>query len=110
MRWRGHRLDMMESGSNFGEIGTRIRDLRVALGYDSASVFAGHVGWSPQQLSNYEKGKKRPEISMAIKLCVRTGATLDYIYRGECAGLPLRLANRIQDYLERKQTASEQAE
>lgn len=96
---------MANDGITLMDIGRRIRTLRKALGYDNAAMFAAYIGWSPQQLSNYENGSKRPELTMAIKLCSRTGATLDYIYRGEFAGLPLSLANSIQDYLAREQSA-----
>ncbi|EHK52791.1 helix-turn-helix domain-containing protein [Allomesorhizobium alhagi] len=87
---------------NFIDIGKRIRDLRKALGDDNANLFAAYVGWSPQQLSNYENSQRRHEVSVAIKPCVRTGATVDYICRGEYAGLPLHLASAIQDYLARR--------
>lgn len=100
---------MANGGLSFVDIGNRIRVLREALGFKNAALFAAHVGWSPQQLSNYENGHKRPELSMAIKLCVRTGADLDYIYRGESSGLPMHVANAIQDYLERQQNSASQA-
>ena len=66
---------MANKSVNFINKGNRIRDLRKALGDDNANLFAAYVGWSPQQLSNHENGQRRPEVSMAIKLCVRTGAT-----------------------------------
>lgn len=94
---------MSKNPMSFVEIGRRIFVLRKALGFDNAAEFAAYVGWSPQQLSNYERGKKRPEVTMATKLCVRTRATLDYIYRDDPAGLPLHVANAIQDYLSRQQ-------
>lgn len=100
---------MADGGTSFVDIGRRIKVLREALGFESAALFAAHVGWSPQQLSNYENGQKRPEVTMAIKLCTRTNVTLDYIYRGEHAGLPLHVANAIQDYLARQQNSASQA-
>ena len=96
---------MADGGESLSDIGGRIRVLREALGYKSATLFAAFVGWSPQQLSNYEKGQKRPEVSMAILLCKKTAVTLDWIYRGETAGLPLRMASLIQDYQERLTSA-----
>lgn len=92
-------MRMTDRGESLADIGWRIASLRQALGYSNAAQFANFVGWSPQQLSNYERGAKRPEIKMAIQLCNRTGVTLDWIYRGERAGIPLQLANIIQDYL-----------
>lgn len=100
-----HLAAMDYGGQDFVDIGRRIRLLRKALGYDNAAQFAAHAGLSPQQISNWETGKTRPEVSMAIKLCVRTGATLDFIYWGRDAGLPLNLATAIQDYRRRSEPA-----
>jgi transcriptional regulator with XRE-family HTH domain len=102
----GQREGMADGGEKLSDIGERIRILREALRYDNASLFAAYVGWSPQQLSNYEKGVKRPEVSMAIRLCKKTGVTLDWIYRGETAGLPLHVANVIQDFLDQRPSAT----
>lgn len=85
------------SETSLVEIGTRIRLLRLALGHSNASQFAALTGFTPQQLNNYERGKKRPELSMAIRICQRTGATLDWIYRGERAGMPFDLMRSIDD-------------
>lgn len=87
------------------EIGKRLIMLREALGYierGAQSEFAAHIGLTPQQLNNYERGLKRPEITQAIKICTRTGATLDWIYRGEWAGLPNDLAVRLRDLNQRQ--------
>ena len=92
-------MRMPDRGETLLDIGWRIRMLREALGYQNAAQFAAYVGWTSQQLNNYETGRKRPEITMATKLCHRTGVTLDWIYRGERSGLPLQLASIIQDYL-----------
>lgn len=94
---------MADDELSFEAIGRRIRDLRESMGYHNAAEFAAYMGWSPQQLSNYERGRKRPEVSMAIQLCVRTHVTLDYIYRGDHTGLPLRVSNAIQDFQARQQ-------
>lgn len=91
---------MADGGTTQADIGWRIRILREALGYSNAAAFAGFVGWTPQQLNNYERAAKRPEVSMATKLCLRTHATLDWIYRGERGGLPLTLASAIQARME----------
>ena len=100
---------MADGGDSLEDIGRRIRELREAMGYDKVCLFAEFMGWSPQQLSNYETGQKRLEVSMAIQLCRKTHVTLDWIYRGEPAGLPLDIANLIQNHLDRKRAASAQA-
>lgn len=92
---------MADGGTSMKEIGWRIRILREALGYKKATAFAAWVGLSsPQQLSNYERGRKRIELSLAIMICRKTHVTLDWIYRGERAGLPLHLAEAIQTRLD----------
>jgi transcriptional regulator with XRE-family HTH domain len=96
---------MADGSDSLEDIGRRIRDLREAMGYDKASLFAEFMDWSPQQLWNYETGQKRPKVSVAIQLCRKTHVTLDWIYRGEPAGLPLEMANLIQDYLDRQRNA-----
>lgn len=92
-------LTMSDRGESLEDIGWRIAILRQAMGYSNAARFAAFVGWTPQQLNNYERGSKRPEVTMATRMCNRTGVTLDWIYRGERAGLPLQVATLIQDYL-----------
>jgi transcriptional regulator with XRE-family HTH domain len=93
---------MARAGESMEEIGERIRDLRMAMGYTNASLFAKWVGWTPQQLSNYERGTKRPEVTMATTLCIKTGVTLDWIFRGERSGLPLHVAELISNYQDRQ--------
>ena len=97
---------MADGVDSLEDIGKRIRDLREAMGYDRPIFFADFMGWSPQQLSNYETGQKRPEVSQAIQLCRKTNVPLDWIYRGEPAGLSLDIAYLIQDHLDRKRAAS----
>ncbi|MDW6026530.1 helix-turn-helix transcriptional regulator [Mesorhizobium sp. BAC0120] len=71
---------MADGGDSLEDIGRCIRDLREAMGYDKASLFAEFMGWPPPQLSNYETGQKRPEVSMAIQLCRNTHVTLNWIH------------------------------
>lgn len=74
--------------------------LRIALGYGERggqAQFASFLNLSPSQLNNYERGLKRPDIGVAINICTRTGATLDWIYRGERAGMPFDLISRLPD-------------
>lgn len=100
-------MDMADRGVSLSDIGWRIRTLRMALGYRNASQFAAFVGWSPQLLSNYERGEKRPELTKAIALCNRTGITLDWLYRGERAGLPLDRVAAIDAHLAREHPAGQ---
>ena len=46
--------------------------------------------------SEWRQGKRLITIESAIELCGITGVTLDYIYRGDTSGLPLRLAEALR--------------
>lgn len=77
-------------------IGDRLKLTRKALGY--TQQFMGHlIGASSHSTwNNYEMGKRRISIEHALQLCSATGATLDWIYRGNIASLPADLAAKIQ--------------
>jgi transcriptional regulator with XRE-family HTH domain len=79
------------------EIGKRLLALRNALEFSSQAAFAVRVGISAQALSNYEKGFRRPDIDVAISISAKTGATLDWIYQGATAGLPIDLYRKLSD-------------
>lgn len=60
--------------------------------------FAEIIGVSPQALSNYFAAtvhQRRMSIDTAITIVFRTQVTLDWLYLGNPAGLPLDLANTI---------------
>lgn len=75
-------------------IGERIIQTREALEM-SAADFARFVGLSTQALSNYETGYRRPQLDQAVQIVRRTGVTLDWIYFGVRAGLPMRIAVKL---------------
>ncbi|PVE22075.1 hypothetical protein DC522_23250 [Microvirga sp. KLBC 81] len=77
-------------------IGGRIRLLREALGYDQARAFCQFVGFSDQALYNYETGKRRISLDEAMKIVAKTGASLDWIYRGVEYSLPVHLAEKLR--------------
>lgn len=59
------------------------------------------TGISTQAWNNYETGDRRISLDAALRVCVASGATLDWIYRGITSGLPLSLATAIAE-LERR--------
>lgn len=77
------------------EVAKRLRLLRRALGQTQAFL-AGLLGCAPQAWANYEAGDRRISVDLALKLCVLTGVSLDWIYRGNMAMLPTELAEKIQ--------------
>lgn len=83
------------------DIGARLVLLREALGFPTSAAFARHVDLTPQALNNYERGLGRPDLDAALKIVQRTRVSLDWIYRGEDAGLSVELARLLNEAEER---------
>lgn len=75
-------------------VGRRIVTLRAAMSWDGVTM-AREIGTTPQKLTNYEKGRNYLPVPEAVRLCLKTGATFDYIYRGDHSGLSKDLFDRI---------------
>lgn len=76
-------------------IAQRLTATRAALGYDNQVDFCRDAGISYNTWNNYENGRGRPKLNVAITLCRRFNLTLDWIYLGDPSGLPHRLATQI---------------
>lgn len=76
------------------EIGERLRATREALGLDQRSLCRA-IDIGESAYNQYEKGARPLTIGPAIKMCRRFGLTLDWLYRGDPSGLPVRLVNRL---------------
>lgn len=70
-------------------IGGRLRLLRLASGLSQVS-WCRLVGSSVQAWNNYERGRKRISIDQALHLSIKTGASLDWIYRGVESAMPVQ--------------------
>lgn len=77
-------------------VGVRLSLLREAYGFKKQNAFAPLVGASPGAYNHWETGKQIIPVEYAVKVCILTGATLDYIYLGKTSGLPLGLANELR--------------
>jgi transcriptional regulator with XRE-family HTH domain len=77
-------------------IGERLRELRLALGYENASDFARHVKVTVQALSNWETGYRRINVDDAHKISEKIGVPLDYIYNGHQRFLDKQFADKIE--------------
>ena len=75
-------------------VGQRLAMGIAALGKKPADI-ARLLGISQQRLSNYINGRRPFDITFAMQLCDRFGLTLDWLYRGEMAGLPYDLAQKM---------------
>lgn len=86
------------------EIGTRLKVTRDAL-LLKPTVLAGILGISPQRWHQYEKGVRRLDVEIAVRLCrLYDGLTMDWLIMGRSAGLDPALRRRLQ------QAARERAE
>ena len=54
------------------------------------------TGIATNTWNQYEKQAKRPELDKALLMCEKLGWTLDWIYRGDPSGLPLRITEKMQ--------------
>lgn len=85
------------------EIADRLRLTRLASGLSQAA-WCRLVGIAPSAWHNYETlgpNWRRISLDQALKVCGGAGVTLDWIYRGQAAGLPMNLATKIQQLRER---------
>lgn len=77
-------------------VGERLFLTRRALGYTQEQMailcgFAGRSAWN-----NYERGFRMIPPRAAIQLCLHTGVSTDWIYRGRLNDVSRDLAKKIQ--------------
>lgn len=87
---------MADGGRSNEDIAMRIIALRTALGMNQ-SAFAALIELSQPAVNNYERALRRPDLDTGIKIQMKTGVTLDWIYLGDRSGLPARLLALIPD-------------
>jgi len=85
-------------------IAARLKWTRQAKGLKQAS-WCRLAGIEPQAWNNYELGIRRISLDQALKVCRVTGVTLDWIYRGVAAGVPVELATSLLELERRPITA-----
>lgn len=80
-------------------IAQRLRVLwRAAYPHLKQGAFADEIGLTDSQLSNYfavGENQRRMSIDTAITIAMRSQVTLDWLYLGNPAGLPLELAQKL---------------
>lgn len=75
-------------------VGLRLIQLRQS--YDmSPAEFCRWTDFGQQAWSNYERGYRLIRLDQAMRLSQITGASLDWIYKGDPSGLPFRLASKL---------------
>ena len=76
-------------------IGERLSLMRNVFGMTQTDFGKG-AGSKKSTYNQYEKGKERPSLDEAIKLCDKYGLTLDWIYLGDTRGLSPDLCAAIE--------------
>jgi transcriptional regulator with XRE-family HTH domain len=87
---------MADGGRSNTDIARRIVALRESMGLNQ-SAFAALIEVSQPAVNNYERAYRRPDLDTAIKIQMKTGVSLDWLYLGERAGLPGRLLATLPD-------------
>jgi transcriptional regulator with XRE-family HTH domain len=78
------------------EIGRRLALTRRALGYTTTTMcrmMGSQSGGSAY--SNYEIGRRRISLDLALTLCARCRLTLPWIYQGQIDTLPADIRDKI---------------
>lgn len=78
------------------EIALRLRRLRLALGFTQKRAWCNFIGTLEPSWHVFESGSRRITIDEALRLCERTGASLDWLYRGIEYSLPVYLAEKLR--------------
>ena len=76
-------------------ISARIKEIRVALGFETQAAFSEPADVDYKSQSNYENGF-RIGLDAAIKYCEKYHLSLDYIYFGETANLPGKVTGPLE--------------
>jgi DNA-binding XRE family transcriptional regulator len=87
----GDNLSMPPAGKTLGK---RLKMTREALGVSAADL-CRRIDCKPNRWSQYENGERPITLPIAIRLCDVYGLTLDWIYRADPSGLPVRLHQKL---------------
>ena len=87
-------------GSDSAAVAARLVELRLAFGYRYSVDWARHLAIHPTTLANYESGTRMITVPAALKYAQKTGASLDWIYRGLDYSLPANVQEKLTRYRE----------
>lgn len=76
-------------------IGARLRRLRAAMGFPQAKQFAEFLGINEQAYNHFERGRRAPTWPDALKIAGKTGASLDWLFRGQESQNPGHLIKKL---------------
>lgn len=78
-------------------VGQRLREVRLALDYDTTRGFAEILEVDEDRLGKWETGVNLLPPPYALKLRRRFAVTTDWLYAGDPTGLPARLYKRLEE-------------
>lgn len=78
-------------------VGRRFEILRKVRGATPAE-WSRAIGYNctPQKIWNYERGQDQVPVPYAARVCILTGASFDYLYRGMYTGVSKSLRRKIE--------------
>lgn len=85
LQWRGTPLSVAmrpAMGTN-KEIGRRLIQTRIALGYEEQAEFCRQINVDKTVYNAFEKGRRRISLDTALAIRARFGIPLDWIYCGD---------------------------
>lgn len=94
INWLRQNLRMKKEPSNLSEVAERLQKTRGAFSA-SQKDFAERAGINLTQYNNWESGHSRIGLSGALKLCSEYRLSLDWIYFGDPASLPVNIAKAL---------------
>ncbi|MCW2245202.1 transcriptional regulator with XRE-family HTH domain [Azospirillum fermentarium] len=80
------------------EIGRRLKATRLALGLRARDIHRA-TGIGESAWSQYENGRRFPDLLQILPFADRFGVSLDWIYRGIPTALPFELAQNTLAHL-----------
>lgn len=75
----------------------RLRTIREACGFDTRRAFAQALGIDEAAYRKYERAESYPQPETLGRIRQLTGATSDYLYFGDEAGLTVGLYRKIKE-------------
>lgn len=78
-------------------IAERLRRLRIAYGFERARAWCEWIDVPESVWNPFEKANRRISLDVALKVCQKTGASLDWIFRGLEHTLPPHVFERLRN-------------
>jgi transcriptional regulator with XRE-family HTH domain len=81
-------------------IGDRLREIRLAWGFQLMTEWADYIGLKASAWHNYEHGLRQIPVLEAAKVSAKTGVSFDWLYRGLEGNNPDAVNKRLHRFRE----------